>query len=41
MTTKLGAIRAINDELRQNLTVGTAFSQPVSPASALMLLVAS
>jgi hypothetical protein len=25
MTTKLEAIRALNDELRQNLTVGTAF----------------
>ena len=25
MTTKLEAIRALNDELRQNLTIGTAF----------------
>jgi hypothetical protein len=25
MTTELEAIRALNDELRQNLTVGTAF----------------
>ena len=34
MTTKTEAIRALNDELRQNLTTGTAFMTPVSLPSA-------
>ena len=41
MTTKPEAIRALNDELRQNLTIGTAFITPVSPPSAPKPLLAS
>ena len=41
MISKTEQIRTLNDNLRQNLTVGTAFITPVSRPSALKPLLAS